>query len=270
MTNGSQQLHFHHWKTEQECRAVVVLVHGLGEHCGRYQHVADAFNQNGLSLYSMDLPGHGKSSGLVGHIDSFDDYQQAALTLYQQAKTDNPDKPIFLLGHSMGGLIATQLLINHQQHFAGALLSGAAIESPQQPPAIQVAIIKFLASIAPKLRLIKLEARGISRDSEVVEKYFNDPLVGQAKLTSGFLVSMLEAMNFCKANANKITLPIKIMHGGDDNITSPEGSEWLFNHISSEDKDLVIYNGLYHEIFNEPEQQQVIDDTIGWINKHLS
>jgi len=251
----------------QQPKAVVLLVHGLGEHCERYTAIAKALNTAGYALCSLDLPGHGQSEGVRGHIDHFSDYSNAALSLHAKVLEWYPDTPIYLLGHSMGGLIAAQLLIYHQGLFKGALLSGAAIQSPQQPPAWQLSIMKGLSAIVPKMGALTLDASGISRDSAVVEKYMNDPLVNKGKLSARLLVEMSGAMGECTSRAAEISLPILIMHGGGDVVTAPAGSKFLYETISSTDKTLKIYDDLYHEIFNEPEQQDIYAELIDWLDQ---
>lgn len=264
-----QGLYYRDWSPEGTAKGVVALVHGLGEHCQRYDALGDFLNNQGFALCALDLPGHGHSKGKRGHVDSFNVYQTAVLTMLERARASHPGLPIFLLGHSMGGLIAAHLLLDHQNQFSGALLSGAAIQSPQEPPAWQVAIIKGIAKLLPSAGMLQLDASGISRDQKVVDKYMSDPLVSQDKLSAQFLVSMTNTMAEVKANAAKITLPILIMHGSQDRMTAPEGSQLLFNLISSEDKHINLYDGLYHEIFNEPEGPQIFAEVVAWLNTHL-
>ena len=267
MTNNDE-IHYKHWTCDTP-KAAVILIHGLGEHCGRYEALGDFLTSNNIALSAIDLPGHGQSSGDAGHIDDFSDYQQAVLDLHQTAALQYPDLPIFLLGHSMGGLIATDLLLDFQYLFRGALLSGAAIQSPQQPPNWQMNVIRFIAKIFPKLKLIKLEASKISRDPDVVKNYNDDPLVSKEKLSASFLSSMFTTMTACKNRAFEISLPINIMHGGGDVITSPAGSQYLHDNISSSDKTLTIYEGLYHEIFNEPEAMAIYQTMLAWVKARL-
>ena len=260
-------LYFRHWPAATgNSKGVVLLVHGLGEHCKRYEHLAEHLNQAGYALSSMDLPCHGKSEGRRGHIESFDVFQNAVLALYKQTLKHNPEKPVFLLGHSMGGLIASKLLLRHQDKFTGAMLSGAAIQSPQEPPAWQISIIKLIAKIFPKAQMLALDASAVSRDPDVVAKYMADPLVSKAKLSAKFLVSMTEAMDECKNKAASISLPIKIMHGSADVMTSPAGSQLLHDSVSSSDKQISIYHGLFHEIFNEPEGESIFSEMVSWMD----
>lgn len=261
-------LYFRHWAIDAP-KGVVVLVHGLGEHCQRYEHLATHLNEAGYALSSMDLPCHGQSDGIRGHVDSFDDYDSAVLMLHEHTKMRYPNTPLFLLGHSMGGLIATKFLLAHQDKFAGAMLSGAAIQSPQEPPAWQVIIIKTIAKFFPKTPVLALDASAVSRDPAVVEKYMNDPLVSHAKLSAQFLVSMTDAMDFCKDEAKFINLPLKIMHGSADVMTSPIGSQLLHDTVGSKDKTITLYDGLYHEIFNEPENEQIFSEIVDWMGARI-
>jgi alpha-beta hydrolase superfamily lysophospholipase len=271
-------LYFRHWAAQAEdttagaskTTAVVMLIHGLGEHCQRYEHLATYLNTAGYALSSMDLPSHGQSDGIRGHIDSFESYENAALQLYARIQSLCSDTPIFLLGHSMGGLIATKLLLKHQDKFAGAMLSGAAIQSPQEPPAWQVTLIKIIARFFPKAPMLALDASAVSRDPAVVEKYMNDPLVSQAKLSAQFLLSMTNTMEHCKDNAKFIHLPVKIMHGSADVMTAPEGSQLLHDSLGSNDKSITLYDGLYHEIFNEPEGEDIFTEMINWMEARIS
>ena len=265
-------LYYRHWPVEEHTKpkAVVLLVHGLGEHCQRYEHLASFFNLSVYALSSMDLPGHGKSDGVRGHIDSFDTYQAAVLKLIEKAIKQYPQTKLILLGHSMGGLIATRLLLNHQDKFDAAILSGPAIESPQEPPAWQVAFIKTIAKFFPKAKMLALDASAVSRDPDVVETYMNDPLVSHEKLSAQFLVAMTASMDECKDHANRIKLPLLVMHGEKDVITSPNGSKLLIESVSSGDKALKIYNGLFHEIFNEPEKEQIFAEMLEWVEPRIN
>lgn len=260
--------YYREWTCGAEPKGIVLLVHGLGEHCERYNKLGSVLNQAGYDLSSIDLPSHGRSDGKRGHIDAFSDFNDAVLHLYGLIKEAHPITPIHLLGHSMGGLIASSLLLDHQDKFTSALLSGAAIQSPQEPPAWQVSLITTIAKFAPKLGMLALDANGISKDPAVVDKYMKDPLVNKGKLTAGFLSEMFSTMNHVKQNAEAINLPLLIMHGTEDVMTAPEGSQFLHDNISSDNKNLKLYSGLLHEIFNEPEVDIVHFDVLNWLDSH--
>lgn len=273
MTNNFEacpdnKFYYLHWPSNTETKAIVLLVHGLGEHCERYAGLADYLNAAGYALCSMDLPGHGQSVGRRGHIDRFHDYEVAVKCLHDKIKTLYPNHEIFLLGHSMGGLIATHFLLGNQQLFKGAMLSGAAIQSPQQPPELQLKIVRLISRIFPRLGVMKLDASQVSKDTRVVANYMGDPLVNRGKLSARLLSEMFTTMNECIDQAAKISLPILIMHGDADVMTSPEGSRLLHEKVSSQDKSLKIYSGLYHEIFNEPEKLEVYADVVRWLDDH--
>lgn len=263
--NSQHPFYQRNWDLENP-KGVVLLIHGLGEHSGRYQPLGNHLNQHGYVMSAIDLPGHGKSPGTPGHIDQFSGFSDAVLLLLNNIKSQYHDRPIFLLGHSMGGLIASQILLDHQSAFKGAMLSGAAIDSPQKPPAWQAFVVKILAKLFPRLALIKLDTSGLCSDPAVLENYLNDPLVNTGKLSARFLSEMSNAMDNSKIRAANITLPIFIMHGGSDVITAPEGSVYLYENISSADKQLSIYDGLLHEIFNEPEAPTIYAEIIDWLN----
>jgi len=248
-------------------KATVIVVHGLGEHSGRYTPLASALNQAGYAVASIDLPGHGMSAGKRGHIDSFTNYHDAIVALTSTVREESPDGPLYLLGHSMGGLIVSHMAPDHQQLFNGLLLSGASIKSPQQPPAWQLSLVGLIAGIAPRLGLIKLDVGGLCRDPDVVERYKKDPLVNTGKLSARFISQMFRATQETIGRAQEIVKPVLIMHGGDDIITEPEGSRQLYNAVSSTDRTLTIYDGFYHEIFNEPEAANVYTDVLQWLNE---
>ncbi len=263
-----QGLYYRDWLADGP-KAAVMLVHGLGEHCCRYEHLASALISAGFSLYAMDLPAHGNSAGERGHIDSFDIFQDAIGTLHQRMRSDSEGIPHFILGHSMGGLLAGRYLLDHQADFSGALLSAPAIKSPQEPPAWQVALIKAIAKLFPKAKMLQLDASGVSRDPEVVSRYMQDPLISKDKLSAHFLVEMTNTMDELLSRAGEVNVPIRIMHGTADVMTAPSGSQAFYDACQSQEKELKFYEGLYHEIFNEPEQNEIIAECVTWMTSNL-
>lgn len=266
---GSSRLYQQTWMPETETRAVVLLVHGLGEHSSRYGHVADHLTRRGFAVFALDHYGHGKSDGHTGYVERFSVYLDGVAALLEKARSEYPQQPLFLVGHSMGGLISAGFLLDHQDAFRAAVLSGPAFKSDQAPPAIVIALIKLLSALTPTLPLIQLDASGVSRDPAVVAAYMNDPLVHHGKLSARLIAEMSVAMNNTVARAAGIGLPIIIMHGEDDQLTSPSGSTAFFEDVSSTDKALKTYPGLYHEIFNEPEQETVLAQMSDWLETHL-
>ncbi len=262
-------LHWHRWLPETAPRAIVLLVHGYAEHLGRYEHVAAALTDNGYGVYAVDHWGHGKSDGIPGFVPAFAAYTGGVEVLLEQAEADYPGLPLFLLGHSMGGLIAALHLPSHQGHYAGAILSGPAISAAKEPSRFMIWISRLLSRIAPRLGVLQLDPRGVSRDPAVVAAYIADPLVYGGKMGARLAKEMFEAMAAARAGAGAITLPMLLLHGQKDRVTAAKGSEYLNAHLGSADKTLTIYPGLYHEIFNEPEQREVLGDVTRWLEAHL-
>lgn len=250
-------------------RAVVLLAHGYAEHLGRYEYFAEKLNAAGIAVYALDHWGHGKSEGTYGFVPRFSAFTEGVEALLAEIEARHPDLPRFLVGHSMGGLIATVHLATHQSHYAGAILSGPAVKAAEEPSKALIFVSRLLSMVAPKLGVLALDAEGVSRDPAVVAAYRADPLVYTGKMSARLAAEMFDAMALARAGASKITLPILLLHGDKDSLAAPAGSEFLDANIASPDRTLRLYPGLYHEIFNEPERDEVIGDVTDWIAKHL-
>jgi alpha-beta hydrolase superfamily lysophospholipase len=266
---AARSIYFQCWEPETAPKAVILLAHGLGEHSARYQLLAQFFSGYNYVVAALDHNGHGYSEGRPGHVNAFEDYLLDLESFHRQLTSRFAGVPMFLLGHSMGGLIAGNYLLQHQGDFVGGILSGPAIKTDQQPGLVQMLLLRMLALLAPRLGMLKLRADGVSRDPEVVSKYMEDPLVFHGKMTARMLRELFAGMNAIQAGAAGITLPMLLLHGGADTMTSPEGSHFLYEHISSSDKTLIIYPGLYHEIFNEPESAEVFTQVLNWCETRL-
>ena len=261
-------LRFKYWPAAGSPKAVVLIVHGYAEHLGRYEHVASALTAAGYAVFAVDHWGHGRSEGTPGFAPAFSVFLDGLDALLAEAKSSFPDKAFFLLGHSMGGLIAASFLQTRQREFAGAVLSGPSIKAVEEPPPAVLFIGRILSKIAPKAGLISLDANQVSRDRKVVADYIADPLVYTGKISARLGAEMIDAMKAAEDGAAKISLPILILHGGDDGLTSPQGSRILHERVSAADKTLKIYDGFYHEIFNEPGKEDVIADVVAWLDAH--
>ena len=266
---GTSRLFHQTWLPDTDARAAVLLVHGLGEHSSRYEHVAEHLTSRGFAVFAIDHYGHGKSDGRMGYVERFSVYLDGVSALLGRIQTEQPRLPLFLVGHSMGGLIAAAFLLEHQATFQACVLSGPAIKSDQAPPAVVIALIRLISALAPTVPLIQLDASGVSRDQNVVDVYVNDPLVHHGKLSARLIAEMSGAMKTTLASASEIKLPMIFMHGEADVLTAPSGSEEMFKKVSSPDKTLKIYPGLFHEIFNEPEKETVLADMSSWLEAHL-
>lgn len=247
----------------------MLIVHGMAEHGERYQHVAKYFTEKGFAVFALDHKGHGKSDGRPGHIDHFSNYSAGVYALLDKIKNEFPALPRFLVGHSMGGLISANFLLQHQSDFTGCVLSGPALKAVDEPSPLLLAINGIISRLLPTLGMLALDANGVSRDPAVVKAYFDDPLVYKGKLSSRLVNELLSTMKTLMKSAHAIKLPMLILHGESDTLTAVEGSQQFHQTISSVDKALHIYPNLYHEIFNEPEQQQVLDDMAQWLDRHI-
>lgn len=264
------KLHVTHWLPSGAPKAVVLLAHGYAEHAGRYDHVAKRLTDAGYAIYAVDHWGHGKSDGEGGFVPRFSAFLDGMAELLTLVEVNHGDTPRLLLGHSMGGLIATLFLIQHQQAFVAAAVSGPAIVPGEPPSRFTVWISRFLSRFFPRLGVLSLDAAGVSRDPAVVAAYRADPLVYEGKIGARLGKEFMDAMAVAQADAPNIRLPILIQHGEADRLTAPAGSRYLFDHVSSKDKRLEIYPGLFHEIYNEPEQVAVLDDLVTWFDAHVA
>jgi alpha-beta hydrolase superfamily lysophospholipase len=266
---GTSRLYQQTWEPDTQARAVVLLIHGLGEHSGRYAHVAAHLTQRGFAVYALDHYGHGKSDGHAGFVERFGVYLDGVDALLEKAGAEHPSLPVLLLGHSMGGLIAATWLLENQDAARACVLSGPALKTDQAPAALLLALNRLLSALVPTLPMIQLDASGVSRDPAVVDAYVNDPLVFHGKLSARLIAELSATMDDTLSRAAEIHIPVFFMHGEEDLLTSPSGSQEMFANVGSADKTLKLYPGLYHEIFNEPEQDAVLADMSTWLETHL-
>lgn len=262
-------LHWKHWPVDGAPKASVLILHGYAEHLGRYQHVAAALNRAEYDVFALDHYGHGQSDGARAFVQEFSVYRDGLDALVVRARELRPQAQLVLLGHSMGGLIAAAALPSRQKDFAAVVLSGPAIKPVAPPSQALITISKVLSAIAPKLGVAGLDPNLVSRNPKVVADYISDPLVTKGKITARIGAEIFNAMAEVEQSAKKITLPILIMHGGADGLTAVRGSRDLHECVGSADKTLKIYDGLYHEIFNEPEGPAVVADMIAWIDARV-
>jgi alpha-beta hydrolase superfamily lysophospholipase len=260
-------LYWQSWTPEGAARAVVILAHGLGEHSGRYAHVAEAFTAAGFALYGIDHRGFGRSGGARGDGTSLDHIADDLGLLVIKAKGEHPGVKAFLYGHSMGGLIALDVGLRHPEHFAGAILTGAGLKNKLPP--IKIMLANLLGGLLPGMvTATGLDARLISRDPAVVAAYLTDPLVHD-KASTGFGKHGFKRAGEVLAAAGKWSLPVLMMHGTADGIVPVEGTQEFFDAIPVEDKTLKLCEGFYHEVHNEPEQAEVIGEMVEWLKARV-
>ncbi len=259
------KIYYQCWLPEKDPKAVLLIVHGLAEHSGRYMNLVNHFVPLGYAIYGVDHIGHGKSAGSRVYVERFEDFTDTLKDFSHMIRDWQPKKPIFLIGHSMGGLISSIYLLDHQDELSGAVLSGPSVKIPDNISSVTILAGKLFSTLMPKLGLLALEADGVSRDPEVVKAYINDPLVYTGKITARLAAELLKAMKSAAAGASKITLPILIAQGSEDRLVDPDGAQMLHDTVGSVYKTLKIYDGLYHEIFNEPEHHKVLGDVEAWL-----
>jgi len=262
-------IYYQYWLPEGEPKAILLAVHGLAEHSGRYMNVVNSLVPSGYAVCGIDHIGHGKSDGGRVYVERFNDYTKTLNKYLEMIRKWLPEKPIFLIGHSMGGLISAAYLLEYQDELSGTVLSGPSIKVPDNISQATIFLGKMLSIIMPKAGTIQLDAEGISRDPAVVDKYVNDPLVYKGKISARLGAELLKVMQRVTDQASKIRLPIMIVQGSDDKLVDPSGARLLYDLVSSKDKTIRIYNGFYHEVFNEPEHEQVLNDVKTWIETHL-
>jgi acylglycerol lipase len=257
------------WLPESEPRAVVVIAHGAGEHIGRYEHVAARLVSERYAVYGLDHRGHGHSEGPRALVDRVAYTVSDLDQLVVLAAGEHPGLDVFLLGHSMGGCISVLYAISHQQRLGGLLLSGplAALDAAPAPVRILATV---LSAVTPRLPLFAVDANLVSRDSAVVKAYEDDPLVYHGKLPVRTISELAGAVDSFPGTVGAITIPTLIMYGTEDKLAPPAGSLMLKERIGAPDRTLIPYEGLYHEILNEPEQNKVLDDMCAWLTAHVA
>ncbi|MGA2368895.1 MAG: lysophospholipase [Dehalococcoidia bacterium] len=265
---GNSKLYWRCWLPDGQPKAVILAVHGLGEHISRYNNLVNNVVPIGYAVYGLDHYGHGKSEGTRVFIPRFHVYLDDLKTFYDTVKKDNPGLKIFLLGHSMGGLIATAYTMEHQQELAGLIVSAPALKAGESITSSTITLAKVLSAIAPKLGVQALDSAYLSHDKAVVEAYDKDPLVYRGKITARLGSELFTAMSKLEQQMPTITLPLLIMQGSKDQLVNKEGSKLLYAKAGSPDKTLKIYDGFYHEIFNEPDRARVFADLDAWLQNH--
>jgi acylglycerol lipase len=257
------------WSPDAAPRAVIALAHGLGEHSGRYAHVAAFFAKAGIATVAYDRSGHGKSGGKRGHTTKYDFFLDEVAELVRQAKTQFPNLPVFLYGHSMGGNIVLNYVLRRQiTDIAGVISSAAVVKLAFVPNAFILGLGKIMRNVYPAFsQNNQLDVNALSRDKAVVAAYVADPLVHD-RLSSEAGLGILEYAQWLQDNARAVPVPMYLAHGSEDKTVSPDGSHWFAANYTG-DITLKIWDGLYHEIHNEPEQTDVLNAMLAWVNSKI-
>ena len=266
----SKSLFWQKWLPKESIKRVLVFHHGMGEHAGRYQHMLDAFAGTGTAFYALDARGHGRTEGRRGGIPQFELLADDLEDLVQLARSENQQQRVFLLGHSMGGAVALDYTLrdNQQDNLRGLILSSPAVDVPSHAiNRVLKAVAGVFVKVAPRVVIYNmLNQADLSRDTKTIDAYRSDPLVhGKASVTVGHTLFHLHK-RFYK-EANRLTIPVYLFHGTADRITNPEGSQKLFDRLTTEDKTIHLYEGLYHETMNElpADRKKVLEDLVQWV-----
>ena len=248
-------------------RAVVVICHGVNSHGGQYLWPAAQLEAAGFSVYAIDLRGRGKSEGARFYIDDISDYTEDLGTLIALAKSRDPGLPVFLLGHSAGGVVSCTYALDHQRELAGLICESFAYQVPA--PGLVLAIVRFLGRVAPKIPVLKLKNKDFSRDPAAVRALDNDPLTQGEIQPAGTVAALLKATDRMKREFPLITLPVFILHGTHDKATMPAGSQFFHDTAGSKDKTLRLYEGHFHDLLNDIGKEAVMAEMVAWINARI-
>jgi alpha-beta hydrolase superfamily lysophospholipase len=249
-------------------RATIVLAHGASEHGGRYAWTGEQLAARGYALYAIDHRGHGRSAGDRAVIDRMRNAVEDLHTLVEKAKSAQPARPLVLLGHSMGGAVALSYTIEHEDALDALVLSGplAALEAASP---VQRVAGRVLSVVAPSLGVVAIDSSAVSRDPGVVADYDADPLNYHGKLPARTVAELSRAIDGFPEAVPRFKLPLLVMHGTADRLVPIAGGQMVADRAGSEDKTWKPYDGLFHEILNEPERQQVLDDIADWLDQRF-
>ena len=265
---GLEKTRLFYQRWQAECpRGAVVIAHGIGEHGSRFRNLIDHMQDDGISFYALDHRGHGRSEGQRGHINSFSDYTADLKTFIRMVRKENAGLPLILLGHSMGGTIACRFALDYPGDIDGLILSSAGFIQAVKVPVWKKTMAALLANVMPGLSMpTGLDSSALSHDRKVIADYDNDPLVHDL-VSARWYMEFTRAGAICLQRAGELTMPLLIIHGSADAIVDPEGSRQVMEKASSQDKQLFLFDGLYHETMNElpPDREKVLNTIRSWI-----
>jgi acylglycerol lipase len=253
------------WLPEQAPRGVLVISHGLGEHGGRYAQLGEWLAARGLAAYALDHRGHGRSGGPRANVERFD-YLVSDLAVFTgRAQREYPDAPLFVLGHSMGGAIALAFALKYEHVPRGLALSGPALAVEPAPSALRRMLVKALSAWRPGTGGLRLPPAHVSRDAAVVRAYESDPLVFHGSVPVRTLAELFDAMQSLQHHAHELRVPVLVQHGSADRLVPLSATQPIYQRLGlAARRTIRVYEGLYHEIYNEPERDQVMHDLATW------
>jgi acylglycerol lipase len=265
---GGLEIHWQAWLPEEEPQTVVLIAHGAAEHGGRYAWTATELAGRGHAAYAIDHRGHGRSAGPRSYVDRVENAVADLHSLSDLARERHPGAPVVLLGHSMGGAIALEYAFRHQDELAALVLSAPLAVLEANP--LERAATRLLSRLAPRLPVYRIDATTVSRSPDVVRDYDRDPLNHRGRLPARTIGELLRTVGSLPERLPELRLPILVMCGTADRLVDPAGSRLVRDRAGSDDRTLIEYDGLYHEVLNEPERERVLADVAGWIEARLA
>lgn len=256
------------WIPESALRAVIVLCHGVNSHGGQYVWAAEQFVSSGLAVYALDLRGRGRSEGERFYVEDIADYVSDVRSTIALAKSRHAGSPLFLLGHSAGGVVSATYVLDNQSQLTGFICESFAFQVPA--PGFALAAIKGISHIAPRLPVLTLRNEDFSRDAKAVEALNRDPLIVKESQPAITVAALVRADERLHDAFPSITLPVLIMHGTADKATVCQGSQFFFDTVGSQDKTLKLYDGHYHDLLNDLGKEEVMTDIQAWLDRHLA
>jgi alpha-beta hydrolase superfamily lysophospholipase len=263
---GGLRIAYRSWRPDRP-RGVVVIVPGFNSHSGYYVWAAGQLVAAGLAVYAVDLRGRGRSDGERFYVDTFADYLADVDGVAKIAREREPGLPLFVLGHSAGGVVACVYALEHQAELAGLVCESFAFQVPA--PDFAIAALKGLSHLAPHAHVLALKNADFSRDPAAVAAMNADPLIAHETQPTKTVAELARADDRLKREFGQITLPVLILHGTADKATRPSGSQFFFDHAGSTDKVLKLYEGHYHDMLNDVGKEIVMADIVGWLEKRL-
>jgi lysophospholipase len=267
---GARGVRIHHrsWQPDREVVGRVTIAHGYAEHGDRYEHVARRLNERGFAVAALDHRGHGQSGGTRTNVKRFTDYTDDLAAFIELGATRWPGVPSILLGHSMGGMIALDLAVNRPALIQALVLSAPAVCPPKVSP-FQLNAGRVVSRVAPRVPVMRLQLKRISRDDSVVREYNRDPLVFRGPVKARLGAEWLATMQRVEEQLPSLRVPLLVMQGSEDALVDPSCGPHVVDRAGSPDKTLRVYQGLWHEIMNEPERERVISDMISWLEERI-
>ena len=262
------QIFVRSWRPEGKARGVVTICHGVNSHGGYYTWAAEQLVASGLAVYALDLHGRGKSDGERFYLEQFSDYLSDVDALVKLAKSREPGLPVYLLGHSAGGVISCVYTLEHQAELAGLICESFAFQVAA--PDFALAVVKGLSHLAPHAHVLRLKNEEFSRDPAVVKAMNEDPLIDNEVQPTKTVAELVRADERLKREFPLITLPVLILHGTADKVTNPAGSQLFYDHAGSTDKTLKLYEGHVHDLLNDIDKEVVMADIQSWIDARIA